>query len=221
MADDSRSSGGAAALPARAARAFGRGLRSTLRAWPVLAFEQRAAAVAALLLAVSTLGDFSWVEAAILLVCFGVLLLLKKRADGAEFHLPLGDGAIIAAAGGWSALLVLVRLFDRPAGQGLLALVCAALLVGAGLRERARRPADHVPERAREVRRRERREPPAPPEPPAPHPQEHPDDPTEPLRPDAERPTVALDLGEPPEFGGSGGDQPTGTGRPPSSSADR
>ena len=105
------------------------------------------AAAAALLLAVSTLGPFSWVEAAELLVSAGVLLLLKKRADRAPFHLPFGDGPVIAAAGAWAALLILVRLFERPLGQGLLALACAAALVGAGMRERAKRPADDLPSR--------------------------------------------------------------------------
>jgi hypothetical protein len=36
-------------------------------------------------------------------------------------------------------------LFDRPLGQNLLALVCAAILVLAGVRERAKRPPDDLP----------------------------------------------------------------------------
>jgi len=112
------------------------------RAWNA---EQRVAAVGALLLIVSALGPFSWVEAAIILVGIAVLLLLRRRAEGRPFHLPFGDGAVIAAAGAWSALLILIRLFDRPLGQGMLALACAALLVAAGLRERARRPMDDLP----------------------------------------------------------------------------
>lgn len=119
-----------------------------IRTWRALGAEQRAAGVAAVLLAVSTLGPFSWVEAAILLVAAAILLLLEKRAEGRAFHLPFGDGTVIAAAGGWCALLILIRLFDRPAGQGLLALACSALLVVAGVRERARRPADDLPERS-------------------------------------------------------------------------
>ena len=119
--------------------------RATLVAtWRALSTEQRAAGIGALLLAVSTLGPFSWVEAAILVVAFGVLLLLKKRADGAAFHLPFGDGTIIAAAGLWAAVLVLVRVFDRSLGQALLALLCAAIVVIAGLAERANRPPDDV-----------------------------------------------------------------------------
>lgn len=112
-----------------------------------LNLEQRVAAVAALLLIVSTFGPFSFVEAGIVLTGAAVLLLLRKRADGAHFHLPFGDGTAIAAAGAWSSLLIVVRLFDRPLGQGLLALVCAATLVLAGLRERALRPMDDVPHR--------------------------------------------------------------------------
>jgi hypothetical protein len=113
--------------------------------WRRLNAEQRVAAVGAVLLVVSTFGPFSWVEAAIALVGIAVLLLLKRRADGRPFHLPFGDGIVIAAAGAWAALLILIRLFDRPLGQGMLALACAALLVAAGLRERARRPPDDMP----------------------------------------------------------------------------
>ena len=112
------------------------------RAWNA---EQRVAAIAATLLIVSTLGPFSWVELAIILVGVAVLLLLRRRAQGRPFHLPFGDGLVIAAAGAWVALLILIRLFDRPLGQGMLALACAGLLFAAGIRERARRPMDDLP----------------------------------------------------------------------------
>lgn len=114
--------------------------------WRRLNFEQRVAAVGALLLIVSTLGPFSFVEAAIVLTGAGILFLLRKRAEGKLFHVPFGDGAVIAAAGAWAGLLIVVRLFDRPLGQGLLALVCAAIIVVAGLRERAKHPPDDLPE---------------------------------------------------------------------------
>jgi len=144
----------------RAIAAVGRGVRrlgrwavrfagESARAWRYLDFEQRVAAVGALLLIVSTFGPFSFVEAAIVLVGLAVLLLLKKRADGRSFHLPFGDGAVIMAAGAWSALLIVIRLFDRPLGQNLLALVCAAILVLAGLRMRLRRPMDDLPQERR------------------------------------------------------------------------
>jgi hypothetical protein len=113
--------------------------------WRRLNFEQRVAAVAALLLIVSTFGPFSFVEAAIVLTAVGVLALVKKRADRKEFHLPFGDGTVILVAGLWTGLLIVVRLFDRELGQSVLALVCAAILAGAGARERAKRPADDLP----------------------------------------------------------------------------
>ncbi len=116
-----------------------------LQTWRRLGFEQRVATVASLLLIASTFGPFSFVEAAIVLTAAGVLALLKQRADRKRFHLPFGDGTVILAAGIWSALLIAVRLFDRPLGQSVLALACAAILAGAGARERAKRPADDLP----------------------------------------------------------------------------
>jgi hypothetical protein len=123
-----------------------------------LGFEQRVAAVAALLLAVSTFGPFSLVELAEILIAAGVLALLRARALGKRFHLPFGDGTVIAAAGVWAGLLIVVRLFDRPLGQNLLALVCAALLAFAGVLERAKRPPDDLPPETEPTpRRRPRR----------------------------------------------------------------
>jgi hypothetical protein len=130
-------------------------LRRALRAFRLLNVEQKAAAVAALLLIVSTFGPFSFVEGGEILIALGVLALLFARAEGKRFHLPFGDGTVIAAAGIWAGLLIVVRLFDRPLGQNLLALACAAILFLAGARERAKRPADDLP-------------PEAPPPPPAP-----------------------------------------------------
>jgi hypothetical protein len=129
------------------------------RAWRVLGPEQRVAAVGSLLLIVSTFGPFTFVEAAEILTALAVLLLLKRRADGWEFHLPFGDGTAIAAAGIWCGVLILIRLFDRPLGQNLLALACAALVLGAGTRERAKRPMDDLPEETLRIPRdRERTE---------------------------------------------------------------
>ena len=113
--------------------------------WRRLNFEQRVAAVGATLLVISTFGPFSFVEAAVALTGLAVLGLLKQRADRRQFHLPFGDGTVIFAAGLWAALLIVVRLFDRPLGQSVLALGCAAILAGAGARERAKRPADDLP----------------------------------------------------------------------------
>jgi hypothetical protein len=120
-------------------------LSRALRAFRVLNTEQRAAAVGALLLIASTFGPFSFVEAAEILLALGVLALLFARAEGKRFHLPFGDGTAVAAAGIWAGLLIVVRLFDRSLGQNLLALACAAILLLAGARERAKRPADDLP----------------------------------------------------------------------------
>jgi hypothetical protein len=119
--------------------------REALAIFRALNPEQRIAGVGAVLLLVSTFGPFSFVEAAEVLIALAVLALLRARALGKRFHLPLGDGTVIAAAGAWAALLIVARLFDRPLGQNLLALACAAILVFAGLRERAKRPADDLP----------------------------------------------------------------------------
>jgi hypothetical protein len=115
------------------------------RAARLLNAEQRIAAGAAILLIVSTFGPFSFVEAGELLLAGGVLGLLFARAEGKRFHLPFGDGTVIAAAGIWAGALIVARLFDRPLGQNLLALACAAILFLAGARERAKRPADDLP----------------------------------------------------------------------------
>jgi hypothetical protein len=116
-----------------------------IRTFRLLNAEQRVAAVGAVLLGVSTFGPFSFVEVAELLIVAGVLALLRARALGKRFHLPFGDGTAIAAAGVWAGALIVVRLFDRPLGQNLLALACAAILVLAGLREKAKRPPDDLP----------------------------------------------------------------------------
>jgi hypothetical protein len=146
------------------------------RIFRLLNFEQRLAAVGALLLAVSTFGPFSFVEVAELTIAVAVLALLRARGLGKEFHLPFGDGTVIAAAGVWAGLLIVVRLFDRPLGQNLLALVCAALLVVAGVLERAKRPADDLPPTAKPPPSRRPR--PGPPAAPA-----NGEAPTEPLPP--------------------------------------
>ena len=146
-------------MASRSTNGFFQELSELFRA---LNLEQRVAAVAAVLLVVSTFGPFSFVEAAEILTGLGVLALLRARAQGRAFHLPFGDGTAIAAAGVWAALLIIARLFDRPLGQNLLALACAAILVAAGVRERAKRPADDLarePVGREEPRPRREREP--------------------------------------------------------------
>jgi hypothetical protein len=114
--------------------------------WRRVSFEQKVAIVGALLLIVSTFGPFSFVEAAEVLVGLGVLALVGARGEGRRFHLPFGDGTVVLAAGIWAALLIVVRLFERPLGQNLLALGCAAILGVAGAAERAKRPPDDLPD---------------------------------------------------------------------------
>ena len=91
------------------------------RAFRLLNSEQKAAAAAAVLLAVSTFGPFSFVELAELLLAAGVLALLFARAEGQSFHLPFGDGTIIATAGVWAGVAhrrAPVRALARPEPAG-------------------------------------------------------------------------------------------------------
>lgn len=136
--DRDRRSGAAAERPARLAAEIA-------ATWRALNVEQRVAGVGATLVIVSTLGPFSFVEAAEILAAGAVLVLLRMRALRREFHLPLGDGTAIAAAGAWCAVLIATRMFDRPPGQTALALLCALLLAAAGARERAKRAPDDLP----------------------------------------------------------------------------
>ena len=92
-------------------------------------------------------GVFSFVEAAVMLVACGVFALLFARGERRGFHLPGGDGTVILAAGGWAALLLLWRVFDRPEVERALnvgiqwgfffAFIAAAALTAAGWRIRA------------------------------------------------------------------------------------
>ncbi len=115
------------------------------RAWRILPPERRLAAIAAIGLFVSLFlpwyqetviassttpalrsasasltgwGAFSFVEAAVLLVAVGVLVLLFARAEGRAFHVPWGDGGVILAAGAWTCLLIIWRMFDKEGTTG-------------------------------------------------------------------------------------------------------
>jgi hypothetical protein len=120
---------------------------------------------------VSAFGVFTFIEAAVLLVAAGVLFLVWARSEKKGFHLPGGDGTAIVLAGGWAALLLIWRLFDKPdapdsrGDYGLqwgifAALVAAGALVAMGLRVRAA----HRPEPPLPVAEEE----PPPPSPPRP-----------------------------------------------------
>jgi hypothetical protein len=146
-------------------------------AWRALEREQRRAALAALGLFLSMLlpwysktstlvehnaakagqsslsafQAFSFVEAAVLLVSAGVLALLFARVEQHPFQLPGGDGLVVMIAGGWAAVLIFVRLLDKPGLQGnqrftstvgvqwgiFIALLLALALLYAGARIRA------------------------------------------------------------------------------------
>jgi hypothetical protein len=134
-------SDGRTASPSTAAR-VGSGAGRLIRAWRTLPHERRLAAYAAVGLFLSLFlpwyqrqffvviggkiqpasdsqtawGAFSLVEAAILLVAAGVLVLLFQRAEGKAFHLPGGDGSVITVAGVWSAVLIVWRIFDKQGG---------------------------------------------------------------------------------------------------------
>jgi hypothetical protein len=94
----------------------------------------------------------SFLEVALAMIAVGVLFLLLRRAEGRGFHLPLSDGTLIAAAGGWAAFLVVFRMIDRPTRVvgdvtrdyelrwgALIALAAAITLAVAGTRERRKR----------------------------------------------------------------------------------
>src|SRR5262249_3077886 len=105
-------------------------------------------------------GAFSFVEAAVLLVAAGVLILVFQRAAGRAFHLPGGDGGVITAAGLWTCLLIVWRIFDKQGATTngpsattsgvewgiFVALAAAAFLAYSGSRIRAaHRPEPPLP----------------------------------------------------------------------------
>jgi hypothetical protein len=172
---------------ASAAHRVGSGAGRLMRAWRGLPHERRLAVYAAIGLfltlflpwyqetvlvangakapvsasvSVTGWGAFSFVEAAVLLVAAGVLVLLFQRAEGKAFHVPGGDGGVITAAGIWTCVLVVWRIFDKQStsihGPGadisgiewgiFIALAVAAFLAYAGTRIRAaHRPEPPLP----------------------------------------------------------------------------
>jgi hypothetical protein len=172
---------------AGAARRVGSGTSRLVRAWKALPNESRLAAYASGALfftlflpwyqvtliapakskalqsasaSITGWGAFSFVEAAVLLVAAGVLTLLFQRAEGRAFHLPGGDGGVILAAGLWTCVLIVWRIFDKQGAttsgpsattSGIewgifVALAAAAFLAYAGSRIRAaHRPEPPLP----------------------------------------------------------------------------
>jgi hypothetical protein len=161
---------------------MGSGAGRLIRAWRVMPHEQRLAAYAAIGLFVAMFlpwyqrqffvvvggklqpgsdsqtawAQFSFVEAAVLLVAAGVLTLLFQRSERKAFHLPGGDGWVITAAGLWTCALIVWRIFDKQGGSAhgqnattygiewgiFVALAVAAFLAYSGSRIRA----SHRPE---------------------------------------------------------------------------
>lgn len=109
---------------------------------------------------ISAFGSFTWIEAAILLVAAAVLLLLWLRSTDRRVELPAGDGTMIAIAGGWIIVLLIIRVFDKPTVTGtaasvglqwglLVAMAAAGALLGGGLLTRS---IEHSASEAREPR---------------------------------------------------------------------
>ena len=156
----------------------GSGAGRVIRAWRVLPQERRLAAGSAIGLFVTLFlpwyqetviptgtsrpgalpsasltgwAAFSPVEAAVLLVAAGVLTLLFIRAEGRAFHVPGGDGGVITAAGFWTCVLIIWRIFDKQGTNNhnqfvttsgiewgiFIALLVAAVMAYAGNRIRA------------------------------------------------------------------------------------
>jgi len=160
----------------RFAAALGRGAGRLVDAWRAIDSHQKVAAVAALGLigslalpwfqltglnprtgntssySLTGFGSFTFVEASILLVCGAVLWMLFARGEERAFHLPGGDGSIVAIAGAWCLGLLAWRIVLYPPHQmGLqtgiewgvmVSMGASALMLGAGLRMRAA----HIPE---------------------------------------------------------------------------
>jgi hypothetical protein len=169
------------------ARRVGSGTTRVARAWRALPHESRLAAFASAALfaalflpwyqvtliaraksatlqsasaTITGWGAFSFVEAAVLLVAAGVVTLLFQRAEGRAFHLPGGDGGVIMAAGLWTCVLIVWRIFDKQGAitkgpsattSGIewgifIALAAAAFLAYSGSRIRAaHRPEPPLP----------------------------------------------------------------------------
>jgi hypothetical protein len=157
-------------------------------------------------------GAFSFVEAAVLLVAAAVVVLLFVRAEGAAFHVPGGDGGVVTAAGGWTCVLIVWRMFDKEGttGHGLyettsgiewgifIALGVGALLTYAGSRIKlANEPEPPLPGESADARPRSRRASPAAATTPARPRRVRPSSLAAPRTVDAPRPSRPAGAGEP------------------------
>jgi hypothetical protein len=113
--------------------------------WARLSAEQRIAGIGALLLIVSAIGSFTVIELFEILLALAVLVVLRARARDFKLRLPVADGTAIAIAGGLAGILILIRMFERPVGQGLLALACAGIVAFGGIRDNVKRSAGDPP----------------------------------------------------------------------------
>lgn len=146
--------------------------------WRMLDREQRVAAIAAIALfaslflpwfqqtgidlkgkataiELSGFAIFTFIEASVLLVAAGILLLLFARGERRPFHLPGGDGLIIALGGAWVFILLTTRVIYKPEHVGIdtgvdwglaLAFTASATLLFIGIRIRTRhRPEPPLP----------------------------------------------------------------------------
>ena len=122
-------------------------------------------------------GAFSFVEAAVLLVALSVIALIFVRAEGHPFRVPFGDGGVITAAGLWTCVLIVWRIFDKQGTSShaelattsgiewgiFVALGVAAFLAYAGSEIRARTGPENLqvepaaPRREQAQQRRRRR----------------------------------------------------------------
>ncbi len=96
----------------------------------------------------TAVGTFGLIEAALLLTLAGAAYLIAICSRGLDLPRPLNEGALLVAAGSWSAILIAYRMLARPEfalpGVGpvglrygiFVALGGTALIGLAGLRKR-------------------------------------------------------------------------------------
>ncbi|MBV9715624.1 MAG: hypothetical protein JOZ64_09645 [Solirubrobacterales bacterium] len=128
-----------------AGRTIGSGAGRVKRAWGRSIRERRMAALAALALCLTLFlpwyqqtvifrngadvlraapvtltgwGAFSFVEAVLLVLAAGVLVLLFQRAEGRRFRVPGGDGGVILVAGFLAAVLIMWRIIENQGTSG-------------------------------------------------------------------------------------------------------